>query len=170
MVRTYWFVPIFYEAIDILDLQPSARSDSVEACRPLGWFPSIVRFGKRRVKESGLGCLDSQATDGGRMSIHEFDVVVLGAGPAGEAFAWHSADAGLKTALVEQHLVGGECAYYACMPSKALLRPAEVRDEAQRIEGLRQMLSGGLDAEAVLSRRDEVIHGLDDSSQLAWLE
>lgn len=43
MVRTYWFLPIFYEAIDILDLQPSARSDYVEACRPLGWCPSIVR-------------------------------------------------------------------------------------------------------------------------------
>ena len=51
MVRTYWFLPIFYEAIDILDLQPSARSDNVEACRPLGWCPSIVRCAEVRVKE-----------------------------------------------------------------------------------------------------------------------
>ncbi len=104
------------------------------------------------------------------MSIHEFDVVVLGAGPAGEVFAGSAADAGLKTALVEQHLVAGECSYYACMPSKTLLRPAEVLDEASRTEGVRQMLSGSLDAEAALARRDEVIHNLDDSSQLPWLE
>lgn len=104
------------------------------------------------------------------MSIHEFDVVVLGAGPAGEVFAGYSAEAGLKTALVEQHLVAGECSYYACMPSKALLRPGDVLDEASRMEGVRQSLSGGLDAEAVLARRDEVIHDLDDSSQMPWLE
>lgn len=104
------------------------------------------------------------------MSIHEFDVVVLGAGPAGEAFAGHSAEAGLKTALVEQHLVAGECSYYACMPSKALLRPAEVLDEARRMAGVRQMLSGEIDTGAVLARRDEVIHNLDDSTQIPWLE
>ncbi len=104
------------------------------------------------------------------MSIHEFEVVVLGAGPAGEAFAGHAADAGLKTALIEQHLVAGECSYYACMPSKALLRPGEVLDEARRMEGVKQIVTGGLDAEAVLARRDEVIHDLDDSSQLPWLE
>lgn len=104
------------------------------------------------------------------MSIHEFDVVVLGAGPAGEVFAGDAADAGLRVAVVEQHLVAGECSYYACMPSKALLRPGEVLDEASRMEGVRQMLSGSLDAQAVLDRRDEVIHDLDDSSQLPWLE
>lgn len=104
------------------------------------------------------------------MSIHEFDVVVLGAGPAGQIFAGEAAGAGLRTALVEQELVAGECSYYACMPSKALLRPAEVLDEARRMEGVRQVVSGGLDAAAVLARRDEVIHDLDDSSQLPWLE
>lgn len=56
MVRTYWFLPIFYEAIGVLDLQPSARSGSVEACRPLGWFAPIVRFEwhlvKRRTAEA----------------------------------------------------------------------------------------------------------------------
>lgn len=104
------------------------------------------------------------------MSIHEFDVVVLGAGPAGEVLAGSSADAGLKTALVEQHLVAGECSYYACMPSKALLRPAEVLDEARRMEGVKQLISGDLDADAALARRDEVIHNLDDSAQLPWIK
>lgn len=104
------------------------------------------------------------------MSIHEFDVVVLGAGPAGEAFAGQAAEAGLRTAIVEQHLVAGECSYYACMPSKALLRPAEVLEEARRMEGVKQSLTGGLDAAAVLARRDEVIGNLDDSGHLPWLE
>ncbi|HMT04718.1 MAG: NAD(P)/FAD-dependent oxidoreductase [Solirubrobacterales bacterium] len=104
------------------------------------------------------------------MSIHEFDVVVVGAGPAGEAFAGYAAEAGLRVALVEQHLVAGECSYYACMPSKALLRPAEVLDEASRMQGVKQAIQGGLDPRAVLARRDEVIHNLDDSSQLDWLK
>ncbi|HMY25694.1 MAG TPA: NAD(P)/FAD-dependent oxidoreductase [Solirubrobacterales bacterium] len=103
------------------------------------------------------------------MSIHGFDVVVLGAGPAGEVFAGQSAEAGFRVALVEQHLVAGECSYYACMPSKALLYPGEVLDEARRAPGVREAVTGGLDVSAVLERRDEVIHHLDDSSQLAWL-
>ena len=97
----------------------------------------------------------------------EFDVVVIGAGPAGEVCAGRLASAGAEVAVVEQHLVGGECSYYACMPSKALLRPGELLGEAGRVPGLR---AEGLDAAAVLARRDEVIHELDDSSQVPWLE
>jgi dihydrolipoamide dehydrogenase len=73
----------------------------------------------------------------------------------------------LDVALVEQHLVGGECSFYACMPSKALLRPQEVAREAARVPGVE---ASGPEAEAVLRRRDEVIHDLDDSSMLPWLE
>jgi pyruvate/2-oxoglutarate dehydrogenase complex dihydrolipoamide dehydrogenase (E3) component len=96
-----------------------------------------------------------------------FDVVVIGAGPAGEVVAGRLGEAGTEVALVEQHLVGGECSYYACMPSKALLRPGELLPEVGRVPGL---LAQGLDAAAVLARRDEVIHELDDASQLPWLE
>ena len=63
------------------------------------------------------------------------DAVVLGAGPAGEVCAGHLADGGIEVALVERDLIGGECSYYACMPSKALLRPADVLAEAGRIPG-----------------------------------
>ena len=73
-------------------------------------------------------------------------------------------------AIVEPHLVGGECSYYACMPSKALLRPGELLAEARRVPGAAEAASGELDAEAALRRRDEVIHDLDDSGQLPWLE
>jgi dihydrolipoamide dehydrogenase len=99
----------------------------------------------------------------------EFDVVVIGAGPAGEVAAGRLGQAGSSVAIVEGHLVGGECSYYGCMPSKALLRPAEALAEAQRVPGAREA-TGELDVEAVLRRRDEVIHWLDDSVQLPWLE
>jgi pyruvate/2-oxoglutarate dehydrogenase complex dihydrolipoamide dehydrogenase (E3) component len=104
------------------------------------------------------------------MSERTFDVVVLGAGPAGEVCAGRLAQAGVDVAVVEQHLVGGECAYYACMPSKALLRPGQAVAQARRVRGAAEAVSGPLDVRAVLDRRDEVIHHLDDDVQLPWLE
>ncbi len=104
------------------------------------------------------------------MAERTFDTIVLGAGPAGEVVAGRLADGGLSVAIVEPHLVGGECSFYACMPSKALLRPGELIAEARRVPGVAEAVTGELDVDAVLARRDEVIHDLDDAVQLPWIE
>jgi dihydrolipoamide dehydrogenase len=75
-----------------------------------------------------------------------------------------------RVAIVERELVGGECSFYACMPSKALLRPAELLREAARVPGVAQAVNGALDVDAVLARRDEIVNDLDDAKQVPWLK
>ncbi len=99
-----------------------------------------------------------------------YDVVVLGAGPVGENVADRTRAAGLTTAIVESELVGGECSYWACMPSKALLRPVLARADARRLPGLSASVQGALDAGAVLARRNEYTSQWKDDGQVQWLE
>ncbi|MET9920307.1 NAD(P)/FAD-dependent oxidoreductase [Streptomyces sp. NPDC006435] len=100
----------------------------------------------------------------------EYDVVVIGAGPVGENVADRTRAAGLSTAVVESELVGGECSYWACMPSKALLRPVVARADARRVPGLADSVRGPLDTAAVLAHRDAYASNWKDDGQVAWLE
>ncbi|MCP9488659.1 MAG: NAD(P)/FAD-dependent oxidoreductase [Solirubrobacteraceae bacterium MAG38_C4-C5] len=104
------------------------------------------------------------------MQERAFDVVIIGAGPAGEVLAGRLAQHERAVALVESELVGGECSFWACMPSKALLRPAQALDEARRVQGAREAVTGELDVEAVLRRRDQIVHDLSDDHQVPWLD
>ncbi|MFD8545765.1 dihydrolipoyl dehydrogenase family protein [Streptomyces sp. NPDC059649] len=99
-----------------------------------------------------------------------YDVIVLGAGPTGENLADRAHAAGLSAVIVESELVGGECSYWACMPSKALLRPVTARSEARRVPGLQDAAGGPLDAPAVLTRRDAVAAHWKDDGQVRWLD
>lgn len=110
-------------------------------------------------------------TDAGKTSEHSpYDVVVIGAGPVGENVADRARAAGLSTAVVESELIGGECSYWACMPSKALLRPVVARADARRVPGLSAAVQGPLDVKAVLAHRDDETSHWKDDGQVAWLE
>ncbi|MGC5004409.1 NAD(P)/FAD-dependent oxidoreductase [Streptomyces sp. NBC_00353] len=109
-------------------------------------------------------------TDADAVKNAEYDVVVIGAGPVGENVADRTRAAGLSTAVVEAELVGGECSYWACIPSKALLRPVVARADARRVPGLSGAVQGPLDAAAVLAHRDWYVADWHDDGQVAWLE
>lgn len=99
-----------------------------------------------------------------------YDVVVIGAGPVGENVADRARAAGLSAAVVESELIGGECSYWACMPSKALLRPVVARADARRVPGLSGAVQGPLDTAAVLAHRDDYASHWKDDGQVAWLD
>ncbi|GAB7045819.1 dihydrolipoyl dehydrogenase family protein [Catenuloplanes indicus] len=101
------------------------------------------------------------------MNAYTYDVVVIGAGPAGENVADRAVKGGLTAAIVERELVGGECSYWACMPTKALLRSAAARRAALSVPGVPV---GELDPAAVLRRRDEFAAHWADDGQVGWLE
>lgn len=98
-----------------------------------------------------------------------YDVVVIGGGPAGENAGDRAVRAGLRVALVEKELVGGECSYWGCMPSKALLRPGEALAALRRVPGARAAITGEIDVDKALARRDSLSAGLDDSGQVEWV-
>ncbi len=102
--------------------------------------------------------------------VHMTDVIVIGAGAVGENVAERVVKGGLEAIIVESELVGGECSYWACMPSKALLRSTAVVHAARNVDGAKQAVTGEVDVAAVLKRRDSFTSNWDDSSQVEWLD
>ncbi|MFD5841022.1 dihydrolipoyl dehydrogenase family protein [Streptomyces chartreusis] len=99
-----------------------------------------------------------------------YDVIVLGAGPVGQNVADRARAAGLSVAVVERELVGGECSYWACVPSKALLRPVIAVADARRVDGAREAVSGRIDTDRVFARRNRYVTDWDDSGQALWVK
>src|SRR5436305_5381728 len=99
-----------------------------------------------------------------------YDVIVLGAGPAGENAAGRAAGHGLSVAIVERELVGGECSYWGCIPSKTLLRPGDVIAAARRVPGAATAVTGDIDVAAALRRRDSATSGWNDAGAKEWID
>ncbi|GAA3896763.1 dihydrolipoyl dehydrogenase family protein [Microbacterium invictum] len=104
------------------------------------------------------------------MDEREYDLIVIGAGPVGENVADRAVQGGLTAVIVESELVGGECSYWACVPSKTLLRAGAALQSARDVPGAREAISGDLDVAAVLRRRDEMTSHWRDDGQVAWLD
>ncbi len=96
-----------------------------------------------------------------------YDVIVIGAGPAGENVAGRVVDGGMTAAVIERELVGGECSYWGCMPSKVLIRPGDVMADALRVPGVSV---GELDVAKVFATRDAITGDWDDAGAVPWLD
>src|SRR6058998_1377514 len=103
------------------------------------------------------------------MDSETYDVVVLGAGPAGETVAGRAADHGLSVAIVERELVGGECTFWGCIPSKTLIRPGDVVAAAERVPGAAEAVTGHIAAVSAFAQRDYMTSNWKDDGQVKWL-
>jgi len=103
------------------------------------------------------------------MTATEYDLIIIGAGAVAENVADRAVQGGISAVLIESELVGGDCSYWACMPSKALLRSGIVLRAAQSVEGAKQAVTGSVDVAATLARRTGFTHNWDDQSQVDWV-
>src|SRR5712691_3333150 len=107
---------------------------------------------------------------GGSGMSDEVDDIVIGAGPPGENAAGRCADGGLSVAIVEERLVGGECSFFGCIPSKTLIRPGDVLAAARRVPGAAEAVTGQIDVDAAFAQRDYMTSNWTDDGDLKWFE
>ena len=144
-------------------MEPVSEIDARRAEKMVSEGAPVFREGAApSIGDDGLG-------SGGLADDDGYDVVVLGAGPTGENLAERAHAGGLRVAVVEHELVGGECSYWACMPSKALLRPIAALADARRVDGAGPAVTGRPAVAAVLARRDSFASHWNDQSQVDWL-
>jgi dihydrolipoamide dehydrogenase len=105
----------------------------------------------------------SEPADSGAQD--SYDVIVFGAGPVGQNVAARARAAGLTVAVIERELVGGECSYWGCIPSKSLLRPVIAVADARRVDGAREAVSSPVSVQGVFGRRDRYVTLWDDTGQ-----
>src|SRR6185437_14844211 len=133
------------------------------------WWPATDQQDMNRHRDT----LEKRATMSeavpGASADNVYDVIVIGAGPVGLNVADRSRAGGLSVAVVERELVGGECAYWGCVPSKALLRPVIAVADARRVDGAREAVSGPIDSARVFGRRDRYVTNWDDADQADWV-
>jgi pyruvate/2-oxoglutarate dehydrogenase complex dihydrolipoamide dehydrogenase (E3) component len=119
---------------------------------------------------AGISKADQVPDKGNSMQSREYDVVVIGGGAVAENVAERAVQGGLTAVLIEHELVGGECSFWACIPSKALLRPAQSLRAARAVEGAADAVTGQIDVDAVLRRRDRLVYDWSDQSQVDWVD
>ena len=119
--------------------------------------------------QEGAGAAAQAGASAAAAEQTEYDVLIVGAGPAGENAAGRCADGGLTVAIVERELIGGECSYWGCIPSKTLLRPGDVIAATRRVPGAAEAVTGRIDVTAALAQRDYMTSSWDDTGQEPWL-
>src|SRR2546423_14242308 len=109
-------------------------------------------------------------TTGGRGMADRYDAIVIGAGPVGQVCAGELADGGMSVAIAERELVGGECSYWACIPSKTLLRPGEAVEAAREVSGAAEAVTGSIDVGSALEYRNFMTSNWQDEDAVEWLD